>query len=239
MQDRYVGDIGDYVKFAILRALATDRKLGVAWWRHPDETHNKDGRHIKYLEEDNRWRALDADLYDTLQKIVNRGLRQLSVLEDVWLLPNVVYHNTLLPTSGVDARKEWLDEAISWFHNRDIIFVDPDNGFEPASFGYGKSKKDRKSVSISELKRLSEGGRPLIVYHHQTRKAGGHIAELKYWGNQLAESGFITVDAIRSKPYSPRAFFLLNAPEDIRMKAEGLTRKWDGMLSWHHNLHLT
>lgn len=43
MQNRYVGDIGDYVKLAILRALLPGRRLGVAWWLYPDERHNRDG----------------------------------------------------------------------------------------------------------------------------------------------------------------------------------------------------
>jgi hypothetical protein len=40
MQNRYVEDIGDYVKLAILRALSSRpsvRRLGVAWWLFPDE----------------------------------------------------------------------------------------------------------------------------------------------------------------------------------------------------------
>lgn len=48
MQDRYVGDIGDYVKLGILRALMPGERLGVAWWLYPDEAHNADGRHIGY-----------------------------------------------------------------------------------------------------------------------------------------------------------------------------------------------
>ena len=37
MQDRYAGDVGDYVKFALLRHFATDHRLGVAWYLYPDE----------------------------------------------------------------------------------------------------------------------------------------------------------------------------------------------------------
>jgi hypothetical protein len=56
MQDRYVGDIGDYVKLAILRALMPGCSLGVAWWLYPDEAHNGDGRHISYLKRPDLWR---------------------------------------------------------------------------------------------------------------------------------------------------------------------------------------
>ena len=42
MQDRYVGDIGDYLKLSILRTLSPGYRLGVAWWLFPDEAHNED-----------------------------------------------------------------------------------------------------------------------------------------------------------------------------------------------------
>ena len=53
MQNRYVVDIGDDVKLAILRELAHGRSLGVVWWLFPDEHHNADGGHREYLERQN------------------------------------------------------------------------------------------------------------------------------------------------------------------------------------------
>lgn len=39
MQDRYVGDIGDFGKYGLLRALcAHDLSLGVVWYLVPDES---------------------------------------------------------------------------------------------------------------------------------------------------------------------------------------------------------
>ena len=58
MQNRYVGDIGDYLKLGILRALSPGYHLGVAWWLFPDEAHNGDGRHIGYLESSRPMAAL-------------------------------------------------------------------------------------------------------------------------------------------------------------------------------------
>lgn len=49
MQNRYAGDIGDFIKFALLRALSPDHNLGVAWYLYPDEGHNSDGKHIDTL----------------------------------------------------------------------------------------------------------------------------------------------------------------------------------------------
>src|SRR5262245_49168756 len=67
MQDRYVGDVGDYAKYALLKALAGDPsstkiRLGVVWCRFPDESHNQDGKHIAYLEKDEWARSRFRDI---------------------------------------------------------------------------------------------------------------------------------------------------------------------------------
>ena len=51
MQNRYTGDIGDFAKYGLLRALSKGKRLGVAWYLYPDEEDNTDGRHIDYLQQ--------------------------------------------------------------------------------------------------------------------------------------------------------------------------------------------
>ena len=52
MQNRYTGDIGDFGKLGMLRALqAQDLTIGVNWYLAPDEDHNDDGKHTKYLND--------------------------------------------------------------------------------------------------------------------------------------------------------------------------------------------
>ena len=91
------------------------------------------------------------------------------------------------------------------------MFVAPDNGLEPAAFSHGSAKAG-KSILLSELRALARPGRSPIVCHHHTRRTGGHHAEIEHWAGRLREAGFQWVDALRAKPYSPRAFFLLDAP---------------------------
>lgn len=53
MQDKYFGDIGDFAKYGLLRAVVAgdpQLRLGVLWYRVPDENLNRDGRHIEYLQ---------------------------------------------------------------------------------------------------------------------------------------------------------------------------------------------
>lgn len=240
MQNRYVGDIGDYVKLAILRALMPKMHLGVAWWLYPDEGHNTDGRHITYLDKSYEWRSFDTDLFDNLKSIVRRGERQVSALEEAGLLPGAIFYNELLPTLGTAiqrrvAREQWFRRAERALEPCDLLFLDPDNGLETMNFDAGASKAG-KSVSLKELKALRSEGRALIVYHHQTRMAGGHHFELNHWGERLRGVGFATVDALRSPSYSARAFFILDANPYIRSKAQELSYHWGDKLTWHPSL---
>lgn len=70
MQDRYVGDLGDFVKYGLLRAICGTKRLGVAWYLHPDAGPAGDGRHTAYLQDPSEWRHLDADLFDVLGGLI-------------------------------------------------------------------------------------------------------------------------------------------------------------------------
>jgi len=79
VQDRYAGDLGDYLKFGLLRWLAppgapASPRLGVVWYRTADETHNADGKYIACLDpghrSSRRFRELDPDLHDRLSCVV-------------------------------------------------------------------------------------------------------------------------------------------------------------------------
>lgn len=90
MQDRYVGDIGDYAKLAILRASSPGRRLGVGWWLYPGSGPDGDGRHIRYLSAPAKWRHLDPILFDTMNKIVTSGQRRVTAVEEANLVPEAV-----------------------------------------------------------------------------------------------------------------------------------------------------
>lgn len=237
MQNRYTGDIGDYVKLGILRALSPGHRLGVAWWLYPDENHNSDGRRTSYLNHPERWRHLDPDLFDALSRIVVSGQRHVGALEAADILLGAIFANEVIPSNGPvhqrpQTRAEWFVKTKETVAHADLLFVDPDNGLEPAGFSHSTAKAG-KSITLAELRDLTRPGRCLIVYHHQTRRPGGHHAEIEHWADRLRQSGFATVDALRAKPFSPRVFFLLDAPDDVRHRAEKVAERWRGLISWH------
>jgi hypothetical protein len=242
MQDRYVGDIGDYVKLAILRALMPGTRLGVARWLYPDEAHNSDGRHIGYLSRPDQWRAYDPELFDSLGAVVAQGRRRVQALQDAAVLANAVYCDEIIPTIGTPAdrragRSAWFDRVRTQLAECDLVFADPDNGLETAGFSPG-SLVGGKCIALAEVAGLAAPNRTLVIYHHQTRRKGGHIAELAHWADRLRGLGFATVDAIRSRPYSPRAFFILDAPPEMRARAGQLVSRWHGHLSWHEDVQV-
>jgi hypothetical protein len=97
MQDRYAGDLGDFLKLGLLRWLvapsfeAPPLRLGVVWYLAPDESHNADGKHVAYLDPQSsaglKLRPLDADLYDRLAAMVAGGVRSVAQLEAFGVLP--------------------------------------------------------------------------------------------------------------------------------------------------------
>ena len=44
-----------------------------------------------------------------------------------------------------------------------------------------------KRNTLDELRELARPGRCLIVYHHQTRRKGGHHGEIDYGADRLRE----------------------------------------------------
>ncbi|MFN3856166.1 MAG: hypothetical protein ACK4RV_00335 [Caulobacter sp.] len=235
MQDRYAGDIGDYAKLALLRALASDLKVGVAWYRYPDEFHNSDGRHTGYLNAPETWRGLDEPLFDALRAIA-AGERSVRALEAAALLPRCRYASTPLELASPSFaersrwRSRWFEDLLNLMADRELVFADPDNGLcEDHRFSAG-TKSAWKRLPLSEALKLSSG-RCGVVYHHNTRRVGGHLEEIRYWLSRLGEGAM----AVRWKRFSVRTFFIVNATDAIRDRAKLFTHRWSQHADLHEN----
>jgi hypothetical protein len=112
------------------------------------------------------------------------------------------------------------------------MFLDPDNGLEPDKCSVTR-RKAGKCVLLEELASLRHGDRCLIVYHHQTRRKGGHLAEIAYQCDRLKSAGFSGIDVLRASPFSARAFFILDAPDDVRDRAAEFAERWSPHVKWH------
>lgn len=229
MQDRYTGDIGDYVKYALLRLIrkVEGGRLGVAWYLYPDEP-NGDGGHLEYLDRRRRkdWEHLDKELYWKLKEIVERKARKVASIEcDSEILGGNTkfFSKSLAPPHDMEKntvanhqrrkkwRREWFEESRRKLDECRVIFVDPDNGlYETEKFRYGTAKH-WKRIPLNEVETLAHGGRTVVVYHHHTHRKGGNIQEINYWLSKLGRNAI----AVRSRAFSPRSFFIVNPSERL------------------------
>ena len=235
MQNRYVGDIGDYAKYSLLRALSRGHELGVSWHLFPDED-NGDGGHVGYLLRPDKWRAPDPETFDALRKIMGSFFhmeqdRSVAAIEQSGLLPDettfwsrmtVCQRLKGLGKEQAEWRSNWFQDSLESLKDCDIVFADPDNGlrergkFKPGMFKSGKSICEEEALS------LAANGRPVVVYHHNTRFKGGHCAEVKYWQRRLGSG----TCAVRWRRISSRMFFILNCTDQLRRRAEKWCEGW-------------
>lgn len=186
MQDRYVGDVGDYGKYALLRAfdqadlVSRDRPLAVVWCMYPDEAHNSDGKHISYLNR-SEMRNLDPALFDHLKILVRSGRRSVSEISRSELVTgsNFKFFDRVLkapivngrrpsPSERVAYRESWLQQCLGQTKGCQIVFFDPDNGIATDKMS-PKDPRAGKFVFLEELELFAKREQTLIVYHHADR----------------------------------------------------------------------
>lgn len=188
MQDRYVGDVGDFGKYGLLRHLAghfddlPPLVLGVIWYKIPDESHNNDGGKIQYLENHARnshsFEVCDPDLYNSLGTLIARGDRSLREVQRRAILPPTTrFYETPLTFNGSSGRREriehrtrWMASALQATEECDIVFVDPDNGLQCRSVS-PYAKLGPKYAFEEELLPILDRGQTLVAYHHTARQA--------------------------------------------------------------------
>jgi hypothetical protein len=242
MKDQYVGDIGDYVKLAFLRAISPDHRLAVLWYLTPDDPIDNAGRFTSYLRAPDKWRHLDPHVFNHLDEIVRSNQRTVNQLEQ--LLPECrLFWRAFVPCPRpyrlrpVD-RSTWFANALQAVdnHDCDLIFLDPDNGIQPLGCQPTHARA-QKHVLLSELCQLREQAarhRTVIVYYHNTRRLGGHCAENLWVRDRMQTQGFRCVQALRARSHSPRTFFILDAPPSLVRKTADFAQNWRS-----HGVHLS
>lgn len=227
MQDRYAGDVGDYVKLALLRALSPGLKLGVAWYLYPDEGHNSDGRHTAYLSQPGIWRHLDPQLFDGLRKVTS-GRRSVAALQalrlfDATYVGEPLQQRTEPCSLRSKSRAAWFDRQLRSLDGCELVFADPDNGLTDDNPSRRSGLTFGKQLPLQEARALSEG-RSAVIYHHNSRFRGGHDAEVEHWRRLLG----IQTMAVRANAYSCRTFLILNPTAQLAKRAEAFCARWSG-----------
>lgn len=228
MQDRYAGDLGDYLTFGLLRWLAprsssASPRLGVVWYLTADEAHNADGKHIAYLDPRHRSSTglsrLDPDLYDRLASLIASGRRNITALASAGVLtPGTRFFGDLLdfadlPVAAREARqarrRSWLNRALAAMSGCDLIFASPDNGIRSAFHPVPAHRtKAVKHAYLDELAAFAERGQSLIVYQHADRTAPVEQQALRKLADFAREVPITPIGAVRASRGTSRLFLV-------------------------------
>ncbi|MBW6482748.1 MAG: hypothetical protein K0B10_06780 [Vicingaceae bacterium] len=218
MQDRYVGDIGDFGKYLLLKTLCQNKiKLGVNWCfvnpkNTPKEMNKNDGKYIGYLYQKNKnhafFKQADENLILQLREIVKPNNRTIASIEKSNILPlGTMFVNEEIPVGT--KRFSWHAKSLETFKDCDIIFYDPDNGLEITSCG----KLHRyavKYVFYDEIRDTYSKGKSIIIYQH-TNMSKPINEQINVRLNQLDEIGIPkeNISVIQSKVGISRFYLII------------------------------
>lgn len=229
MQNRYAGDLGDYLKFGLLRCLCAPKpnsaalRLGVVWYLVPDESHNADGKHTAYLDSGHasalELRRADPELYDQLASVVAAGVRSVAALERAGVLPaNTATYSTALqfrdlPITARSARskrrEDWLSASLLATVGCDVVFVDPDNGVRPTDHPSPRHRnKAEKHAYLDEIAAFTDRGQSVIAYQHADRSAPVDVQARLRLNDLALATGKEPLAAVRASRGSTRLYLI-------------------------------
>ena len=170
MKNQYVGDVNDYRKYGLIRALIGDRdiKVGVCWMLTPPDGRT-DGDFLNYLHSPDSWEHYDSNLYGTLHEIIKtKKDRDIKRIEQSNILFDTEFYSDIL-TDDTGSRSLYFRNLFAQLNWVDLIFCDPDNGFEVKSTPLGR-KNSSKYLYWTELKEIYSKGYSVLVYQHFARE---------------------------------------------------------------------
>lgn len=210
MKNQYFGDINDYRKYGLLRILSGGGELstGVCWMLTPSDglAH---GQFVGYLDQPGRWRGYDPTLFEFLHECLKvRGLRDVGLLEGADVLPATTFYTPML-TDAAQERRRYFRTMLEFLRETDLVFFDPDNGFEVGSKPIGR-KDSSKYLYWHELAETYLRGHSVLVYQHFVREQRDAFVDRIAYAVRAHTGEGAEVHAFRT-PHV--VFFLASRPE--------------------------
>lgn len=191
MKNQYVGDIGDYGKYGLLKYLALrDINIGVNWYLTENDDSN-DGKHIAYLKNEKE-RVYDSEVYDLLKRIAGNKYKSVKMIEEARIIPNALFYDDILNTTDFPYEKrkairlDWHAKAMKALSPVQLIFADPDNG--TIGTKSSTSKDAEKYTTLEELVDYYNRGQDVVFYCQRARRTDDQ------WTNKKNELKVVLAD---------------------------------------------
>lgn len=215
MKDQYIGDINDFEKYSILRALSDAGRLPlIVCWMLTEPDSTGEGAQTDYLREVTRYRHLDTHVFDRLREVVRSDRRSTAEVEAAGVLEGAKFIRNLLEdsrTSRASLFRTLLDEA----QKPSLVFFDPDIGLAGKSIRKG-NHRSAMYLFHDELADVYNWGHSLVVYQHFP-----HEKRLPYLSRTFASIRAVCKPPSLFALWSARvAFFVIPQDESAPALAE-------------------
>jgi hypothetical protein len=216
MQLQYVGGIGDFGKFALLRHLMKDRRLAVCRLTGENEETKDRERHFDYLKRPDDFRHLAPEVFDQLAEFDGSGgvVDPLTELQTSRILGNAVFLSKKVPKRA-SLRRLWFDELVPSVRGANLVFIDPDYGIE------GKRLTNRH-VALAEIAALRLPDRALIIGHQHS----GRKSEVKFLADRMRSLGCDPVEIIRLRLVTSCFYVVVDHDSAMTELIATFVRKW-------------
>jgi hypothetical protein len=229
VKDQYVGDINDFEKYAILRALRNASKLPlvVCWMlTKPDATG--EGAKTDYLRQPDRYRELDPHVFDRLREIVRTRNRSVRAVEEAGVLEDATFFSRHLEDDPA-SRDTYFRDLWRVVEGRSLIFFDPDVGLAPNSVHRG-GRRSAMYLFDDEICDAHRRGHSLVVYQHFAREQRSVYLE-RLFTRMRGACGAESLVAL----WSARVAFVIVPQEGVVSAmtdaAHDLVSRWSPLLS--------
>ncbi|MBN1423985.1 hypothetical protein JXA88_05445 [Candidatus Fermentibacteria bacterium] len=223
MKDQYAGDINDFHKYGLLRALILPGgiRCGVWWMLTPDDGRS-DGALVGYLARPARYAVLDPELFGLMGTLVENGRRSVAAVEGSEILPGAAFDAAMVPVAA-EARHCAFQKTLARFPDADLVFFDPDMGIEVPSIRHG-SLRSRQYVYWSEIVETVDRDHSALVFQYFPRRP-----RRDFIGHTLEEFACRVPTASLSATWTPRvAFFLAATPAHAALgsRLDSFSHSW-------------
>lgn len=234
MKNQYVGDIGDYGKYSLLRAFAeAGVKVGVNWYLTDNDGSN-DGKFVDYLKK-GELRSRDPRVFDILKAIAEKKGKSVKDIERSSIIKNAVFYDKILerrvrPADRDRIRNKWFYESMEVLSNAELIFMDPDNGLLESNDASKLGAE--KYVIPDEVELYFNAGHNVVYYCHKGRRTDD--AWQKYKNVMFERIPSAKPAILTFHKGSQRSYVFLIHEEDFvkyRKIIDGFMRGWSGIFS--------
>ena len=131
MKNQYIGDVGDYGKYGLLRFLAQKGvKIGVNWYL--TEGEDNFGKDRDYLKREDKFRPYDPNLFEAMKDLQSEP--NVALVKELQIIPNAIYFEDALNTDELPAKERKAErarrhaKALAELISAELVFADPDVG---------------------------------------------------------------------------------------------------------------